>query len=119
MRLSMQTGIALGLVTFSLSAASSTMQLASLETLGELSLEDLMDIEVVSASRRAEPLQDTAAAVFVLDAEDIRRSGVRTLAEALRLVPGLQVARVDSHSWAVTARGFNSTLADKLEVLMD
>ncbi|WP_372876837.1 TonB-dependent receptor plug domain-containing protein [Spongiibacter marinus] len=119
MRLSLQTGIALGLVTFSLSAASSTIQLASLETLGELSLEDLMDIEVVSASRRAEPLQDTAAAVFVLDAEDIRRSGARTLAEALRLVPGLQVARVDSHSWAVTARGFNSTLADKLEVLMD
>lgn len=111
--------LGLALAALPIPVAASSLQLASLDNLAKLSIEDLMNIDVVSVSRRAEPLQHSAAAVFVLDGEAIRRSGVRTLAEALRLVPGLQVARVDSHSWAVTARGFNGTLADKLEVLMD
>lgn len=119
MRAKLQQGILFGLLSSSVVATASGMQLASLDSLAELSLEDLMNIQVVSVSRRAEPLRDSAAAVFVLSGEDIRRSGVRSLAEALRLIPGLQVARVDSHSWAITARGINSTLADKLEVLMD
>lgn len=111
--------LGLALAALPIPVAASSLQLASLDNLAKLSIEDLMDIDVVTVSRRAEPLQHSAAAVFVLDGDAIRRSGVRTLAEALRLVPGLQVARVDSHSWAVTARGFNGTLADKLEVLMD
>ncbi len=84
-----------------------------------LSIEALMSIQVVSVSKQLEPLQHAAAAIYVLTGEEMRRAGARNLPEALRLVPGLSVARVDAHTWVVTARGFASTLADKLEVLMD
>jgi iron complex outermembrane recepter protein len=96
-----------------------SMQLARADDLANLSLEALMNIDVVSVSKRSEPLQQSPAAVFVLDSSSIIRSGVKNIPEALRLIPGLQVARVDSHTWAITARGFNSTVADKLEVLID
>ncbi len=94
-------------------------------TLKKLSLAELMDVEVTSVSRTATPLSETAAAVEVITAEDIRRSGARTLAEALILAPNLQVAQANSHDWAITARGFNSasvnagSLADKLLVMID
>lgn len=89
------------------------------EDLTELSLDALLEIQVTSVSKRKERLSQAAAAAFVLKGEEIRASGVQTLVEALRLIPGIMVARVDAHSWAVTARGVNSTLADKLEVQMD
>lgn len=106
----------------SLSASPAGQDLLSLldsGDLAELSLESLMDIDVYSASKSAEPWLRTAAAIHVLTGEEIRRSGVKTMPEALRLVPGVTVARVDAHSWAVTSRGFNGTLVDKLEVLLD
>ncbi len=87
--------------------------------LSELSLEELMDVEVVSVSRRAGPISAAAAAVFVLTREDLRRSGATTIPEALRLVPGLQVARIDANKWAISARGFNGRFANKLLVLLD
>lgn len=101
--------------------AANSRQLALLEgaDLADMSLESLMNIEVFSVSKKSEPLQDAASAIFVLTGDDILRSGVKSIPEALRLVPGLTVARQDAHSWIVTARGFSSTLADKLEVLMD
>jgi len=87
--------------------------------LTEFSLEELMDVEVVSISRKAESIQGAAAAVFVISAEDIRRSGAHSIPEVLRLAPGLNVARINSSSWAITARGFNSRFANKLQVLVD
>jgi iron complex outermembrane receptor protein len=87
--------------------------------LTELSLQDLMNIEVTSASKKAEKLSETAAAVFVITQEDIRRSGVTTIPEALRMVPGVQVARLNASSWAISARGFNDQFAQKLLVLID
>jgi iron complex outermembrane recepter protein len=87
--------------------------------LTELSLEQLMNIEVTSVTKNAQPLSQAAAAVFVLSQEDIRRSGVTTIPEALRMVPGIQVARIDAHRWAISARGFNGEFANKLLVLMD
>ncbi len=88
--------------------------------LTELSLEDLMSIEVTSVSKRAEPLAQAAAAVFVLSGEDIQRSGARSIAEALRMVPGLFVARIgDINTHVITARGFADRLSDKLEVIVD
>ncbi|WP_339677107.1 TonB-dependent receptor [uncultured Zhongshania sp.] len=84
-----------------------------------LSLDALMDISVTTVSKKAERLSEAAAAVYVLTAEDIRQSGARNIPDALRLVPGVQVSQVDAHTWAVSARGFNSTVSDKLEVLMD
>ena len=87
--------------------------------LTKLSLEELMDIEVTLVSRKKEKLFETAAAAFVLTQEDIRRSGVTSIAEALRLVPGMVVARIDANKWAVSARGFNGRFAQKLLVLID
>ncbi len=87
--------------------------------LRQLSLEELMEVEVVSVSRKGQKLAEAPAAVFVITREDIRRSGATSIPEALRMAPGLHVARVDSHSWAITSRGFNNTSANKLLVMID
>lgn len=83
-----------------------------------------MDIDVYSASRRLEPLQQIPSAIYVLTGEDIRRARVTSVPEALRLVPGVQVARVDANKWAVSIRGFtggfdSGRTANKLLVLVD
>ena len=85
----------------------------------DLSIEQLLDMEVTSASRKKQPLSQAAAAVFVITQDDIRRSGARNIPEALRLAPGLQVAQIDANKWAITARGFMGRYANKLLVLMD
>lgn len=100
-------------------AGTSIASSAIPEDLTELSLEALLDIEVTSVSRRSEQLATSAASVFVLTNEEIRRSGARTLPEALKLVPGLHVAQIDGQRWAIAARGFNGNISDKLEVLID
>ena len=89
------------------------------EDLTRLSLEELMDIQVTSVSKGAEDFSKAAAAIFVITQEDLRRSGVNTIPEALRMVPGLQVAQIDSSTWAISSRGFNSRFANKLLVLID
>src|SRR5262245_7841151 len=91
----------------------------STAALKRLSLEELMNIEVTSVSRTEETLRGSAAAVTVVTNEDIRRSGATSVPEALRLVPGLHVARQTSDLWAVSARGFSSTNSEKLLVLSD
>ena len=91
----------------------------STEDLGNLALEDLMKIEVSTASRKQQKMADVAAAVYVISQEDIRRSGATSIPEALRMDPGLNVARIGSSSWAISARGFNGRYANKLLVLMD
>src|SRR5580658_3551644 len=85
----------------------------------DLSLEQLSNIEVTSVSRRPESLQDAPASIYVITADDIRRSGANTLPEALRLAPNLQVARVSASSYAISARGFNNAIGNKLLVLID
>lgn len=87
--------------------------------LSGLSLEQLVNVQVTSVSKREEKLSRASAAITVVSQDDIQRSGARTIAEALRLAPGLSVARVDSHTWAISARGFNDSFANKLLVLMD
>src|SRR5580658_7428788 len=86
--------------------------------LADASLEDLMNIEVTSVSKKAQRLSSTAASVFVITAEDIRRSGLE-LPEVLRLAPGVQVARIEAGRWAVAIRGFNDGFSNKLMVLID
>ena len=78
-----------------------------------------MRIEVTSVSKKGEQLSDAPSAIFVITQEDIRRSGVTSIPEALRMAPGVEVARIDANKWAVSARGFNSRFATKLLVLMD
>jgi iron complex outermembrane recepter protein len=90
-----------------------------LEHLAELDIEKLTQIEVTSVSKKAERITEAPAAVFVMTDEDIRRSGYTTLADALRLVPGLQVGRINSHNWAISSRGFSELYANKLLVLID
>jgi iron complex outermembrane receptor protein len=87
--------------------------------LKQLSVEQLMDIEVTSVSRKAEKLSETASAIQVITRDEIRRSGASNIPEALRLAPNLQVAEVGAHQWAISARGFNNTTANKLLVLID
>ncbi|MEO8058902.1 MAG: TonB-dependent receptor [Burkholderiales bacterium] len=88
-------------------------------SLADLSLEELANIEITSVSRRPERLNDAAASVYVITSEDIRRSGATTLAEALRLAPNLQVAQLDAGQYAISARGFNNAIGNKLLVLID
>ncbi|MEO7299415.1 MAG: TonB-dependent receptor [Verrucomicrobiota bacterium] len=87
--------------------------------LKKLSLEDLMNLEVTSVSRRAEPYSLAPAAIQIITQEDIRRSGVSSLPEALRLANNLQVAQVDARGYGITARGFNGTTANKMLVMID
>ena len=89
------------------------------DDLAGLSLEELMDVSIVSTARREVKLADTAAAVSVVTAEDIRRLGARSVPEALRHVPGVHVARIDAASWAVSIRGFSDRFSDKLLVMID
>ncbi|MCU1239868.1 MAG: ligand-gated TonB-dependent outer rane channel [Candidatus Acidoferrum typicum] len=84
-----------------------------------LSMEDLMNMQVTSVSKRTQKVADAAAAVFVITQEDIRRSGATSIPEALRLVPGLEVARIDENKWAIASRGFNGRFDNKLLVLID
>jgi iron complex outermembrane receptor protein len=85
----------------------------------DLDITQLMQITITSVSKKPQVLADTPTAVFVITADDIHRSGITSLPEALRMVPGLQVSRVGAEKWAVTARGFNGQTANKLLVLMD
>jgi iron complex outermembrane receptor protein len=87
--------------------------------LTQLSLEELMDIKVTSVSKKSQNLSDSAAAIFVITNNDLKRSGVTNIPDALRMVPGLTVARIDANKWAVNARGFNSRFAAQLLVLID
>src|SRR5206468_86952 len=84
-----------------------------------VSLEDLWNMQVTSVSKRSQKVADAAAAIFVLTQEDIRRSGATSIPEALRLVPGLEVARIDQNKWAIGSRGFNGRFDNKLLVLID
>jgi iron complex outermembrane recepter protein len=87
--------------------------------LSGMSLEDLANVEISSVSKRPERLTSAAASVYVITREDIRRSGFTSIPDILRLAPNLSVARQDASQYAVTARGFNSTTANKLLVLID
>ena len=96
-----------------------TSPLLSPENFSQMSLEDLSNIEITSVSRQPERILDAPAAITVITSEDIRRSGVTSIPEALRLADNLTVAQKNSHDWAISARGFNSSLANKLLVMID
>ena len=112
--------VAIALLAFcALADAQTPDDPTSAAALKKLSLEELGDIEVTSVLRRPERLSQTASAIQVITAEEIRRSGATSIPEALRLADNLDVAQVNAHDWAITARGFNTSLANKLLVLID
>src|SRR5260370_877808 len=84
-----------------------------------MSMEDLMNLQVTSVSKRTQKVADAAAAIFVITQEDIRRSGATSIPEALRLVPGLEVARIDQNKWAIGSAGLHGRFGNKLLVLID
>jgi iron complex outermembrane receptor protein len=92
---------------------------SSLPALKQLSFEQLIDLEITSVAKKEQRVADTAAAIFVITQEDIRRSGVTTIAEALRLAPGVTVSRIDGNSWAIGIRGFGSGFSRSVLVLID
>lgn len=114
---------ALSVILFSLPATASADNQPENEDgpadLLDLSIEELMNLNVSLVSRRSEPLLSAPAAVHVITGEDLRRLGVTTVPDALRTVPGLQVAQVDANKWAISSRGFNSRFANKLLVQID
>ncbi len=104
-----------GPVQFARAQANPTVQ----GSLAQLSLEQLGSVEVVSVSKEPEQVKDTPAAIYVLTQEDIRRSGATSIPEVLRLVPGVEVARIDSDHWSVGVRGFGSGFSKSVLVLID
>jgi len=107
--------LVIGLIV-SLSALS---QDEDFDDVTELGLEDLMNIEVTSVAKKAQKLSQTSAAVYVITSDDIRRSGLTTVPEVLRLAPGVNVAQINGNSWAISIRGFNTLYSNKLQVLVD
>ena len=102
------------------SALSATeSESSSIGALKQLSIEELMNLDVTSVSKLPEPLGRAPAAIQVITQSEIRRAGASSIPEALRLADNLDVAQVNSHDWAISARGFNSALGNKLLVMID
>ncbi len=102
-----------------LALTATTLAGAATADLTDMSLEALMNLEITSVSKKPQKKSEAAAAVFVITGEDIQRWGITNIPDALRRIPGLQVARIDANKWAVSARGFNGRFANKLLVLID
>ncbi len=85
----------------------------------DLSIEELVNLEVTSVSRKAESLADTASAVYVITRDDIERHGIRSIPEALRLAPGVQAHQIDGNKWSIGSRGFSGRFSNNLLVMMD
>ena len=117
-RTARRLSIMLGAI-LALSARSAGLAQNSTPDLTTVSLQDLMNIKVTSVSKKEEKLSKTAAAVYVITQEDIRRSGALNIPDLLRMVPGMDVAQVDANSWAISSRGFNDLYANKLLVMID
>lgn len=100
-------------------AADSSLSAKAASDLADLPLDQLMRIEVTSVSKRPERMSDAAAAIFVITQEDIRRSGMTTLPDVLRLAPGIDVSQSDATHWAISSRGYNDVYSSKLLVLVD
>lgn len=118
-RLRRATFVGLATLALSLPSTKALGDEHQLDDLKALSFEELLDLQVTSVSKREQKRSNAAAAITVLTGEEIRRAGHRSIPEALRMVPGLQVARIDSSNWAISARGFNQQFANKLLVLID
>jgi iron complex outermembrane receptor protein len=111
--------LAMSALSTGVAAQESAQGSAKPVDLTSISIEDLMNIQVTSASKKAESLSAAPAAIFVITGEDIRRGGFSSVPDALRTVPGLYVVQQSSHVWLVTARGFSSEFNDKMLVLID
>lgn len=99
--------------------ANPTRPQSKSQDLSKLSIDDLMNIEVTSVSKKEQKLSTVAAAIFVITQEDIRRSGATSIPDLLRMVPGLDVGQINGSTWAISSRGFNAQYSNKLLVMID
>ncbi len=102
-----------------LAASAKTQTPSPTPNLAGMSLEDLMNVEVTSVSKKEQKLSQAAAAVYVITQEDIRRSGATNIPDVLRMAPGVDVAQIDGHVWAISIRGFGNRFTNKVLVLID
>jgi iron complex outermembrane receptor protein len=107
------TGLALIL------GASAPAQVINSRDLIKTNLEDLMNMEVTTVSKKEQKLSKAGAAVFVITRDDIRRSTADNVPDLLRMAPGVDIAQIDSNSWAISIRGFNNRYSNKVLVLID
>lgn len=107
------------LIALCLAPAVAGAQDSVAQDLKRLSLEELLDLEVTVVTRQPEPARTAAASLVVITRDDIRRSGVTTVPDAIALADGMQVARVNNANWAITTRGFNGSTPNKLLVMVD
>lgn len=118
-RKKISSGITAGGLALALLLPQTGVATNSVEDYLDLPLEDLLSIKVTSVSRKKQQLNEVASAVYVITRDDIRRSGVTSIPEALRMAPGIQVSRIDANKWAIASRGFASQFTNKLLVLID
>src|SRR6202023_967713 len=97
----------------------SPAQTSTSRDLSQYSLEDLMNVQVTSVSKREQKLSKAGAAIYVINQEDIRRSGAVNIPDLLRMVPGVHVAQINAHTWAISIRGFTDKYGDKVLVMID
>ncbi|MEW6595032.1 MAG: TonB-dependent receptor [Thermodesulfobacteriota bacterium] len=102
-----------------LTAAAPAMAAPAAPKVTQFSLEQLMELEVSSVSKKVESFFKAPSAIFVIDQEDIRRSGASSVQELLGMVPGMEVSQIDNNKWAITSRGFNGRFSNKLQILLD
>lgn len=102
-----------------LALMSATGLAARGQDISSMNIEQLLQVEVTSVSKSKEPLARSAAAIYVITQEDIRRSGATSVPELFRMVPGMDVAQIDASTWAISARGFNNQYANQMLVLVD
>lgn len=105
-------------ITLAIAFVSSHAQAETRDLLA-MSMTDLLNIKVSSVSKQEQPLSDAQASIYVITRAEIQSAGVTTLPEALRLAPRLQVARMSSTQYAISTRGFNAAVSNKLLVLID
>jgi iron complex outermembrane receptor protein len=115
----LRTATALALLTLTAAFAIPAREKQKSSDISNQSIEDLMNIEVTSASKKEQKMSEVPAAIFVITQEDIRHSGATNIPDLLRMVPGLDVAQINANTWAISARGFNLQFANKLLVLID
>jgi iron complex outermembrane receptor protein len=118
-RINVSVWLCPGALLFVLGTQISFAQLPQVKDLSEASLEQLMNVEVTSVSKKEQKISKVAAAIYVIGREDIRRSGATNIPDLLRMVPGMDVAQTRADDWAISARGFNGVFANKLLVLID
>lgn len=106
-------------VLVTLAVPAGAAERASVDDLMTMKIEDLVNVKVTTLSKRDQKYMSTAGAVFVISNDDIRRSGARSIPEALRLAPGLQVSQSNMNEYQIGIRGQTDFFTDLLLVMVD